>query len=124
MCSGLLTWVRNQTWALLYITVLTFIANQAFCPPPPPRARRIKLSRNHSPSPVSWLLIAICSGLRCILMYHFDSGQFCYCRYIYCAFICYNPSELYVLQTEYAASCSTASYSSSTPNVTVGSYCL
>ena len=98
----LANWVRSQT-ALLYITVLTFFLTQALYAP---RARGIKLSRNHSPSHVFGLLIAMCSALRCILNYRYASGQFCYCRHAYCAIICYTPQELHVLQAESAEPCS------------------
>jgi len=68
----LANWVQSQT-ALLYITVLTFFLTQALYAP---RARGIKLSRNHTPSHFFGLLIEMCSALRYILNYRYDSGYF------------------------------------------------
>jgi len=53
-----------------------FLFNPSSLPPPPPKARGIELSRNHSPSPVSGILIAVCWALQYILNYRYNSGNF------------------------------------------------
>jgi len=73
-------WLANRSSNPNMGSVLHYCANFLCDPstlPPKKSSRRIKLSRNHSLSPVSGLLIAVCSALRYILNFRYESGEFC-----------------------------------------------